>query len=51
MNEFWMWFWRPVAEFLGAMALILCLCALFAIYVLVYDFFHQRALKKKKEQK
>lgn len=51
MSEFWIWFWRPIAEFLGAMALIFGICVLFAIYVFVYEFFNSRALKKKKEQK
>lgn len=22
MNEFWLWFWRPIAEFLGTVALV-----------------------------
>ncbi len=22
MNSFWMWFWRPVAEMLGALAVV-----------------------------
>lgn len=51
MNEFWMWFWRPIAEFLGTMALIAALLFVCAIVIVVYDFFYQRALKKKREQK
>ena len=51
MNEFWMWFWRPIAEFLGTMALIAALLLGCAIVILVNDFFYQRALKKNRKQK
>lgn len=27
MNGFWLWFWRPIAEFLGAVTCILLLIA------------------------
>jgi len=32
MNEFWLWFWRPIAEFLGEIALL----GLFGIVALVW---------------
>jgi hypothetical protein len=31
MNEFWLWFWRPMAEFLGALALFGALAGLAAL--------------------
>jgi hypothetical protein len=30
VNEFWLWFWRPVAEFIGALALIAAILVVYA---------------------
>jgi len=36
MNEFWLWFWRPVAEFLGVIAFI----ATFLVVGVICMFFY-----------
>ena len=36
MNEFWLWFWRPIAEFLGAIAFFAAFVALVVIGFIAY---------------
>ena len=36
MNEFWLWFWRPIAEFLGALAFIAAIVAVAFVGFIVY---------------
>ena len=36
MNEFWMWFWRPIAEFLGAIAFLAALVVVIAAGMVLY---------------
>lgn len=37
MSEFWFWFWRPFAEFLGTVALIFGVVALYALFIFAYE--------------
>ena len=40
MNEFWLWFWRPLAEFLGAIITVVVVAAvLFAVMVSAMFFY------------
>ena len=36
MNEFWLWFWRPIAEFLGALAFIAAIVAIAFVGFIAY---------------
>lgn len=46
MNEFLLWFIRPIAEFLGFIALIVGLCAAFIGYVAIEDWREKRRKRK-----
>lgn len=35
MSEFWLWFWRPIAEILGVLAVIAGLCLLSLVTLLI----------------
>ena len=40
MSEFWLWFWRPIAEILGTVAMIagvICLIAIGVVVVAVFQ--------------
>jgi len=37
MNAFWMWFIRPIAEFLGGLTLLLILFAIGCLYIVVQE--------------
>jgi hypothetical protein len=40
MNEFWLWFWRPLAEFLGAITTVVVVAAvIFAVMVSAMFFY------------
>ena len=47
MDQFWMWFIRPIAEMLGVVALIVVVLGLCILWALFDDF--QRKRKNKKE--
>lgn len=34
MSEFWLWFWRPIAELLGGLALLAAVLLIFAVLIL-----------------
>lgn len=38
MNECWLWFWRPIAEFLGALALLVSFVLVSAVIVIIAVF-------------
>lgn len=45
MSEFWLWFWKPIAELLGALALAVALVALVfvgMIGVALYQRWHSK---------
>jgi hypothetical protein len=35
MSEFWMWFWRPIAELLGVFALIIAVLFISAAFLTI----------------
>jgi len=39
MNEFWLWFWRPVAEFLGVISFIAAILVVGIICMFFYWLF------------
>jgi hypothetical protein len=34
MNEFWLWFWRPIAELLGSLAMLAAVAAVMFAFLL-----------------
>ena len=49
MNEFWLWFWRPLAEFLGALFMIVAVLGVVGICI-VANAYYDDWLKKRKEK-
>lgn len=37
MSEFWIWFWRPIAELLGVLALLGVLGVLWLLVTLIFN--------------
>lgn len=53
MNEFWLWFWRPIAETLGTAFMVLVLFGLFCLIAFLIDWQQRRriALNRKNKEK
>ena len=55
MNEFWLWFWRPIAEFMGGIAMLVAIIVvsvvtlvLIALFSIAIDAIRFRWLRFKK---
>jgi hypothetical protein len=46
MNEFWIWFWRPIGEVLGALFLVVVVTAVFFVGV-VLKFYWNKWINRK----
>lgn len=49
MNEFWLWFMRPIAEFLGVLALLAAIAAV-GVAAMAVRFLYWRLFEKGKGQ-
>ena len=49
MNEFWLWFWRPIAETLGAILLLIILGIGFMAIIAYSDWKYKRNKQKQKQ--
>lgn len=46
MSEFWLWFWRPIAETLGVVAMLVGLCGGFYLWIWIAGVLERRKRRK-----